>query len=89
MQYIVSNLEHTSTQEKDFNLEYHQKYLGKQGKVIDHKHNSELFKYHVCLGFDKNEKGNFTDADWFHRSDLSCPSMWGFTKEDVERWKKE
>lgn len=88
-EYIVKSLEHTSIQEKDFNIEYHQKYLDKQGEVIKHDYKSGVFVNFVCLGFDKNKHGQFTDINWFHRNDLSIPSLWGFTKEDVERWKRE
>jgi hypothetical protein len=89
MEYIVNSLENTSNQEKDFNLEYHQRYLGKQGEIIQHDCKSGVFINFICLGFDKNEQGQFTDVDWFHRDDLGIPSLWGFTKEDVERWLSE
>jgi len=88
-EYIVKQLTHTSNYEKDFDVEYHQKYVDKQGTEIKHDYKSGVFVNFVCLGFDKNEQGQFTDIDWFHRSDLGYPSFWGFTQEDLERWKRE
>jgi len=51
--------------------------------------NKESFRSFICLGFDKNDKGQFTDINWFHGIDLTLSSLWGFTKEDVEGWSKQ
>ena len=74
-QYIVDNLENTSANEKNFNYEYHKKYISKIGEFIPHFYKDTSFKSFVCLGFDKDEKGFFTDADWFSLYDLRNPQF--------------
>lgn len=76
-QYIVDNLENTSTNEKNFNYEYHKRYIGKTGEFIPHSFKDITFKSFICLGFNKDEKGFFTDADWFHLNDLRNPQFGG------------
>jgi len=75
--FIVDNLENTSENEKNFDYEYHRKYISKTGEVIQHFFTSDMFKLFVCLGFDKDEKGFFTDIDWFHVCDLRNPKFGG------------
>jgi len=62
--YKVISLNNTQTNEKDFNLQYHQKYLNMIGKEVYHKHNSEAFKDFKCIQF------AIGDVDWFYRNDL-------------------
>jgi len=75
--YIIDNLENTSVNEHNFNHKYHEKYISKTGEVIKHNYKSESFKSFICLGFDKDEKGFFTDVDWFHVNDLRNPQFGG------------
>ena len=76
-QYIVDSLENTSENEKYFNYEYHKKYITKIGEFIPHHFKDVSFKSFMCLGFDKNEAGQFTDVDWFHVNDLRNPQFGG------------
>ena len=76
-QYIVDNLENTSTNEKNFNYEYHKKYISKTGEFIQHFYKDASFKLFICLGFDKDKNGFYTDADWFHLCDLRNPQFGG------------
>lgn len=65
--YKVITLINTQQKEKDFNLQYHQKYLNRIGEEVYHKHSSELFKEFKCIMFlDKEQE----EADWFHKDDL-------------------
>jgi len=76
-EFIVDGLENASVNEKNFDYEYHQKYISKVGEFIPHFFKDEIFNSFICLGFDKNEKGQFTDIDWFHVNDLRNPQFGG------------
>jgi hypothetical protein len=62
--YRVIRIYNTLKREKDFNIDYHLRYLHKVGTVVEHRHNSEAFKDFICLKFDNGE------IDWFHKGDL-------------------
>lgn len=65
MDYRVIGLDNTAKFEKDFNTEYHQKYIGQVGIFVDHPYKTGVFKDFFCLYFSKD------DIDWFHRNDLT------------------
>lgn len=63
-QYRVVRIYNTLKREKDFDVDYHLKYLHKVGTQIEHYHQSKVFKDFICLKFDNGE------VDWFHKGDL-------------------
>jgi hypothetical protein len=69
----VGSIKNTTISEDNFNVTYHNRYIDKIGEEIKHDYKSGVFRNFICLGFDKNEKGQFTDADWFHKEDLRLP----------------
>ena len=75
--YRIDNLENTSENEQNFDFEYHKKYISKTGEVIKHDYKSGVFVNFVCLGFNKDGKGHFTDVDWFHINDIRNPQFEG------------
>jgi len=64
MQYQVMSLYKTEEYEKDFDYQYHEKYLNKIGYEVEHHHQSKIFKDFKCIKFSEY------DVDWFHKEDL-------------------
>ncbi|MCE5220013.1 MAG: hypothetical protein LLF98_01795 [Clostridium sp.] len=63
-QYRVVRIYNTLQKEKDFNVDYHLRYIHKIGTQVEHPHQSKVFKDFICLKFENDE------ADWFHKDDL-------------------
>lgn len=69
MYYKVTSLKNTQKTEKNFDVDYHKKYIDKIGERQPHNLQKGSMVDHYFLVFEK-ENGRIIDADWIHKNDL-------------------